>query len=135
MPYTPRPDGHSYKSLPIGAERIRVTGSQNKPVWFIKVSDELCRGENKYKAPYQWEKKHLWLWKQAYGDIPKGCKIIFLNGNTLDCRLENLFMATDAANMMMTKYGWFSSNPELTKTALICCELEILLKKENYHGI
>ena len=126
-----RPDGHAYKALDIGAERIRPTGEQKKPIWFVKVSNELCSGENKKKAPYQWEKKHLWLWKKYYGDIPSGHKIVFLNGDTLDCRIENLYMATDAAVMMMVKNKWFSSEPEITKTAILCCELEIVTKKEK----
>ena len=127
-----RPDGKAWKSLPVGAERIRAWGHNGKQCWFIKVSDDCCAGkENHWKAAYQWEKKHTWLWRNTYGEIPKGHKIIFLNGDTLDCRLENLFLATDAANMMMTKYGWFSEDPNITKTALLCCELEILSKKEN----
>ena len=34
--------------------------------------------------------KHRYLWEQAHGTIPKGYNIIFKNGNTLDCCLENL---------------------------------------------
>jgi len=87
-----RPDGHAGKSLPIGAERIRVSGSTNKPIWFVKISNELCGGENRKKAPYQWEKKHLIVWRNANGAIPKGHKVVFLNNDTLDCRLENLYL-------------------------------------------
>lgn len=130
----PRPDGKAYKSVPIGTEKIRVTGEQRKQIWFIKISDECCAGENRHKAPYQWEKKHLWLWRNTYGEIPKGHKIIFLNGDTLDCRIENLAIASDAAVMMMTRYKWFSSEPEITRTALLCCELEILQKRSINNG-
>lgn len=127
--YKPRRDGHNYKSLPLGAEVIRVTGQTRKKIWFVKVSDNLCSGKDKSKAPYNWEKKHLLVWRKANGDIPKGCKVVFLNNDTLDCRLENLYLTTDAVHMMMIKYGWYSENPEITKTALKCCELELLTKK------
>lgn len=122
-------DGHGYRYEPIGTEKIRVSGSQNKPIWFVKIGDEYCGGENKKKAPYQWKKKHILVWEQANGKIPKGNKIVFLNTDTLDCRLENLYLTTDAVHMMMIKYGWYSENPEITKTALKCCELELLTKK------
>lgn len=124
-----RPDGHGGKSLGIGVERLRKSGSTGKPIWWVKVSNEICAGENRRKAPYQWEKKHLLVWRGANGEIPKGHKVVFLNGDTTDCRLENLYLTSDAAHMVMIKRGWYSGNPELTKTALLCCELELLIKQ------
>ena len=100
-------------------------------MWFVKISNELCGGENRKRAPYQWEKKHLLVWRNAYGNIPKGYKVVFLNNDSLDCRLENLYLTTDAAHMMMVKYGWYSDNPVLTKTALMCCELELNVRNEQ----
>lgn len=123
-----RPDGHSVRALNVGDERIRKSGHQGKLIWFVKVSNEFCGGERKHRAPYQWQKKHILVWQQKHGPIPKGFKITFLNQDTLDCEPANLYLISDAANMMMTKYGWFSSNPTLTKTAIMCCELELLLK-------
>lgn len=125
-----RPDGHSGKSMSMGTERIRKFGSQGKSLWFVKVSDELCGGENRHKAPYQWKKKHLMVWESLHGQVPNGANITFLNQNTLDCSPRNLYPISKAANMLMTKYDWFSTNPTLTKTAIMCCELELLLKKE-----
>ena len=126
-----RPDGHTWKALPIGAERIRESGSQHKKLWFVKVSNEICSGENRVRAAYQWEKKHLLLWRNAYGEIPKGYKIAFLNGDTLDCRLENLYMISDAAHMLMVKYDLYSSEPEITKTAILLCELMIAMRNKE----
>lgn len=34
--------------------------------------------------------KHIWLWEQEHGEVPKGHNIIFKNGHSLDCRIENL---------------------------------------------
>ena len=123
-----RPDGHAGKALNVGDERIRKSGSQGKPIWFVKVSNELCGGERRHRAPYQWKKKHILVWENEHGPIPKGYKVTFLNQDTLDCKSSNLYLISDAANMMMTKYNWFSTNPTLTKTAIMCCELELLLK-------
>lgn len=38
----------------------------------------------------RWQYYHRYLWEQAHGPIPKGIPLVFKNGNTLDCRLENL---------------------------------------------
>jgi hypothetical protein len=34
--------------------------------------------------------KHIWLWEQQNGKVPKGYNVVFINGNSLDCRIENL---------------------------------------------
>lgn len=57
------------------AEKIRE--KNGKPYWFIKY-----RGN--------WHQKHLWLWRQVNGNISDGFIIVFRNGDTLDCRIENL---------------------------------------------
>lgn len=41
-------------------------------------------------GPKRWVELHRHLWKTLMGPIPPGHVIIFLNGNSLDCRLENL---------------------------------------------
>lgn len=38
---------------------------------------------------------HRYLWEQAYGKVPKGYNIVFKDGNTLNCVLENLECITD----------------------------------------
>lgn len=43
--------------------------------------------------------KHLWVWESANGNVPKGFNVVFKNGNTLDCRLENLEMLSNSELM------------------------------------
>jgi hypothetical protein len=57
---------------------------------------------SKKSLPYQyirlglgkWRELHRHLWEQAHGPIPRGHLVVFRNGNTLDCRLENLELIT-----------------------------------------
>ena len=59
--------------------------------------------------------KHRYLWEQAHGAIPKGHNIIFKNGNTLDCRLENL---TCVSNEELMQQNTIHRYPEELKTAI-----------------
>lgn len=43
--------------------------------------------------------KHIWLWESTYGKIPEGYNIIFKNGNSIDCKIENLECISDAELM------------------------------------
>lgn len=73
----------SHNTLPLWTEVIRMD-SKKKQYIFIKVD------ENKPML-----QKHRWLWEQAHGKMKKGFNVVFKNGNTLDCRLENLECISD----------------------------------------
>ena len=48
----------------------------------------------------KWELYHRYIWKELLGrDLPKGFNVCFLNGDSLDCRPENLFLLSDAENL------------------------------------
>lgn len=42
------------------------------------------------KEKGNWELLHHHVWKQKYGDLPSGKVIVFKNGNTRNCIIENL---------------------------------------------
>jgi hypothetical protein len=70
--------GHRpHNTRPVGYECIRMV--KGKGYIYIKVSD----GDPMMM-------KHRWLWEQANGPIPEGCIIIFRDGDTHNCSLENL---------------------------------------------
>ncbi|HAD79044.1 MAG TPA: hypothetical protein DCF99_06070 [Flavobacteriaceae bacterium] len=70
-----------------GEEVIRKD-SKGREYWLIKVPEKTKLTE-----------KHKWLWEKHNGKIPKGNNVVFINGNTLDCRIENLECITDAELM------------------------------------
>jgi len=43
-----------------------------------------------------WEVLHRHIWKKQYGDIPKGYNVVFKDGNTLNCVIENLECISNA---------------------------------------
>ena len=38
----------------------------------------------------KWEFLHRHLWRQVYGSVPEGYNVIFLDGNPMNCTIENL---------------------------------------------
>jgi hypothetical protein len=59
--------------------------------------------------------KHRYLWEQAHGTIPKGYNVIFKNGNTLDCCLENLVCVS---NEELMQNNTIHRYPNELKTAI-----------------
>jgi len=43
--------------------------------------------------------KHIWIWEEKNGKAGKGFNIVFKNGNSLDCRIENLEKVSNAELM------------------------------------
>lgn len=77
-----------------------------------------------------WTRKCRLVWTAAHGDIPDGHMVVFLNGNTLDCRPENLAcISKQTAARMVNGHGkrFWSEFPEVTQTALRACELDEIL--------
>jgi len=82
---------HPPKWCPIGTERIR--------------DGYLCRKitDTGY-PPRDWRPVQLLLWEEAYGPVPKGHAIVFVNGNRKDIRLDNLAIASRADLMRRNSY-------------------------------
>ena len=60
-----------------GAVTIRKD-KRGVPYKFIRISQGV------------WEAMHTFLWKEHHGQVPKGHVIRYINGDTLDARIENL---------------------------------------------
>lgn len=105
---------------PIGSERVSVDGYIE-----IKVAD-----------PGKWRMKHLVLWEEANGPIPKGHCLLFLDGNKLNVSLDNLQLITRSQLVRMNQNGLISTEADLTKTGVIVAEIlsKIGERKRNRKG-
>lgn len=99
----------------IGSRRVTVDGYHEE-----KIAD-----------PNKWKQVHRLMWENAYGPIPKGENIIFLNGNKDDLRLENLEMVTHRENLQLMRKGLRFDNEELTKVGVAVAKLEIACAKKK----
>ena len=67
----------------VGSERVNVYG-------YIEI---------KVAEPNRWRLKHRIIWERHNGIIPEGCNVQFKNHNTLDCRIENLYLISKSEQM------------------------------------
>ncbi|MDT0679661.1 HNH endonuclease signature motif containing protein [Staphylococcus chromogenes] len=102
----------SFNTLPIGSKSVDKDG-------YIIYKHSVDGGH--YRK--NWKLYHHHLWEQAYGDIPKGHIVVFLNGNNRDFRLDNLYCIPRAAWIKAYKEDMISDDPEMLKTTLILNKL------------
>jgi len=100
--------------LPVGTERIDPRGHV-----MVKISMGRIKNTSRY-THYRgtWKRKHHLLWEEYYGYIPKGYKVIFLDGNKLNCEINNLALATTNEICLLHHYRLQCNNSEGTRTGL-----------------
>ena len=78
-----------------------------------------------------WKQEHRIIWEEAYGPIPKGGILIFLDGDRENVKLENLALIDKSINAIMNKKGLRSDDPELTRVGIQLATLQHALKKKE----
>ena len=99
---------------PVGSERVNVDG-------YIEV---------KIKEPNIWELKHRLVWERVNGAIPKEEGIIFLDGNKLNCDIDNLRCVTRAELLYLNRYG-LNNAGEVTDTGILMAKLDSARNKRK----
>lgn len=84
----------------VGYERINVDG-------YIEV---------KVKEPNIFKLKHRVIYEQHYGEIPKGYKVIFADGNKLNVDLNNLILVSNSEELIMNRHNLRFNEKDLTTT-------------------
>ena len=113
------------RALPIGTVRRSQTGTYIK-VREVPVDSHISGYARPYWIPLQ-EK----VWTDAHGSVPAGHMIFFLDGNTAHFALENLYPITRAASVRMAQNKWWTSDPRITKTGIMYCNLMIALRSKR----
>lgn len=62
--------------------------------------------------------KRRYVWEQVHGSIPPGHRIIHLDGNPMNCELDNLYCIPDRFVPLLNKNHWFTNNRDHTLTAI-----------------
>lgn len=63
----------------------------------------------------------------VYGEKPQGRIIAHLDRDVGNCSKDNLIAITRSTSVRMAKNRFWSEDPVITKTGIMCCELEELL--------
>lgn len=95
----------------------RWNNTNSKPIGFESPPDKngLVRVKINKK---QWVYKQRYIYEQHYGKIPKGYKVVFLNGDKTDYRIENLSIAPNKDVLLVYSLELNSKNAEVTKLGL-----------------
>lgn len=93
---------------PVGSERV----DSKDGYILVKVAE-----------PNVWRAKHRVLWEQVNGPIPAKHRLVFLNGNREDVRIENLVLMTYGESAVMNRLDLFDSNSEITKVGVSIAKL------------
>lgn len=103
------------KNMPIGKQTIT-----SDKVVKIKVSNN--------KRHNNWKLLGHLVWEQHYGPLPKGYRIIFLDGDSTNCAIENLKCVTHSTQVQLACRKWYGKG-EITEAGIQCLELEHAIKE------
>ena len=106
---------------PIGSERLDCEGYLHR-----KITDT---GHTKR----DYRLVHHIAWQSVHGEIPKGCYIVFVDGNKSNFDISNLACLTKAENMKRNTIHRFS--PELKEAIRLVRKLQKLIKQEEQNVV
>jgi len=112
-------------SLPVGSERV-CAGKKNNYIK-VKVSERGDRRET-------WRIKHLHLWEQANGPIPKGHTVVFADGDRNNFAKDNLVLipSKEIAYLGIKKITPDTLNdPELFEVARQIAKVNSLIREKT----
>ena len=98
-----------HNTKPNGTINVRADKS-GRLYQYIKIKD--C----------QWELLQRYVWTQANGEIPVGSVVIFLDGNYLNCELNNLQVISRRENMARNTIQRYPA--ELQEIMKLTCKLK-----------
>jgi hypothetical protein len=96
--------------VPVGTERVNADGYVD-----VKIQDG--------KLQKNWKAKHIIIWEEANGPVPKGHVVIFADGNRLNVTLDNLILLSRKKLAVLNKRRLISKDAELTKTGVIVADI------------
>ncbi len=111
-----------HNTKPIGYERISRDG-------YVEVKIAMRPGD--VPDGHNFVGKHRLVWEAANGPIPKGHKVIFLDGDKLNYALENLALVTNAEHLELTRSGLRTDNTEFTKTGVLIARSKVITNKKR----
>lgn len=119
-----------YRNIPYSGHSVMAArhvpvGSVDVVPFGTKKNGERYRYEMvKVAEPNVWKRKSLIEWEKHYGPLPEGKMIIFLDGNTLNSDIENLYAVSQGVHFRLNKYRVMKPNREHMLSAIKIAEIE-----------
>lgn len=95
--------------LPVGSERINRDG-----YFEIKIAD-----------PRAWKGKHILIWEEHNGTVPKGYAVIFGDGDRSNFDIDNLILVSRPQLALLNRYRLIKKDATLTRTGVIIADLHL----------
>lgn len=116
---------HNY--MPVGSERVRTPRTNR-----ISIGDYI---DVKIADPNQWQAKHIFIWKQHNGPVPKGHTVIFGDGDNRNFDLNNLILVSRRQLAILNKNRLIQNDADLTRTAVILADISLKIgERKNKIG-
>lgn len=126
-PATEFKKGHVPANLkPLGYERHdKRTDPEKENYTWVKVAEK-----NPYtKAKTRFRQKHILEWEKHHGMVPKGFNVIFKDGNTRNCAIDNLTLVSRAEHARLNQLKYRSAHPEIKPALMTMAKLKTKLFK------
>jgi hypothetical protein len=107
-----KPKQKPWNYIPLGSERVNYNGIVD-----VKVRET---------PPRKCKSKHLIIWEQANGPIPKGHQIIFADRNKRNFELSNLILVSRKEMAVMNKNRMAFTCAETAETCKLIADIKIL---------
>jgi len=102
---------------PLGSERIC---QKDGYVW-IKVAE----WDSNFHRPTRWKPKHVHVWEQENGPVPKGFILKFIDGDKENVDPSNLMLISLALNLRLNKHGYNDAPAEIKPSILALAKMEV----------
>jgi len=74
--------------------------------------------------PTRYKLKHVYVWEQNFGPVPKGKIIAFIDGDNTNCEPKNLMAITRAELLTLNRNGYKKIPKELKPSVLVLSKLQ-----------
>lgn len=102
---------------PLGHERICTKNG----FILIKIAER-----NPYTGhPTRYKAKHVHMWEQKHGPVPKGMVVFFKDGNPLHCEDSNFILLTRAELLALNRLNYRDEPDELKPSLLTLVKLRV----------
>lgn len=101
----------AYNWVPLGSKRITKDDYIQ-----IKIQDG--------KKQHNWRGKHILIWEEHNGPVPKGHNVIFGDGDKSNFDINNLIMVSRKQLLKLNQNNLIQKDADLTRTAVIITDLQ-----------
>jgi len=99
----------------------------NKPHNYLPIGTERVNGDNyidiKIAEPNKWKGKHILVWEEQNGPVPKSGCVIFGDGNNRNLNLDNLICVSRSQLLGLNSKNLIQKDANLTKIGIVIVDI------------